>query len=654
MATFLFSLFCFIIQATSGWSFIAVVLEYLPFFFILAIVALFLHSLKKLDDYRKRLPAQHRALDSVQANCDEVVRTGEINPAAIRAELLKQVDSQSLVADRVEELHRIRAHGGNFDQVAMSEVTAAREGARTSIARFSASVLVLLGLCGAISGLGQMVFRMGPELREMERLANASGQESGATGTSQAISTTIQKSVSTLVNTMSSSLEQTKGAFSASLTGVFLSVVLLLLNWWISRRQVELLAALESLTTTRLIPLFKPPRQESELAGVAETMREGSSHMVRLSNELDNRVLQADRSLENLFNIVSKFGESAKRLESGQDQIFDAQKQLLKIAERFTETIKSLETHQLGAKQTIDGAMAVVGESNEKLNRAIEEWQSRHEKVLQLIQDSSQQARKDLTQSRETINHGFDGTTNLITTTLTKQLGDLRAQALEMMERQQNGTRQHLKEVIESQSSFVQRLQDSIASSDGHRALLNGLKETLKQEKDAFTERLNRALVEERERFAKYHDELAEQNSEFIGKVTEIISALNNLLGNGAAVQTAPSDNSKVVERLDAIIKQLQEIARPQILNQQRARQVDLGTQFERLPGDARRIVSALRMIIGLGVFSISAVTMSITLSAMRYWPDNPVYSVLTLLGVLFTSIIAGVGLAKAATVKRN
>jgi chromosome segregation ATPase len=375
--------------------------------------------------------------------------------------------------------------------------------------------------------------------------------------------------------------------------------------------------------------------------------------MVQLSNELDNRVLQADRSLEHLFNIVGKFGESAKKLESGQDQIFDAQKQLLKIAEEFTQTIKGLETHQTGAKQTIEGAMAVIGENNEKLNRAIEEWQSRHEKVLQLIQDSSQQARNDLKQSRETIHQGFDGTTNLIKTTLTQQLGDLKTQALEMMEQQQNGTRQHLKEVVESQSGFVRELQVAIASSDGHRELLSGLKDTLKQEKDAFTERIKLALEAEQELFANYHGELVEQNSEFIGKVTEIITALNSLLENGASVQTTPPDNSALMERLDVITRQLQEIARPQILNppnEQPAQQINLGPQFKRLPDDARRIVSALRMIIGLAVFSITAVTLSITLSAMRYWPNDPINSSFTLLGVLFISVLAGVGLAKAAT----
>jgi len=66
------------------------------------------------------------------------------------------------------ELQRISARGGDFDQVALAEVLAAREGAKVSIARYVASVLVLLGLCGAIWGLSGLVVNMGPALKNVQ------------------------------------------------------------------------------------------------------------------------------------------------------------------------------------------------------------------------------------------------------------------------------------------------------------------------------------------------------------------------------------------------------------------------------------------------------------------------------------------------------
>src|SRR6266849_2715966 len=91
-----------------------IVAEYFRNVFVLLILVLFLVSLASLLHYRWLLRSQWRAFNFVKDNCDQVLKAGETNPDAIRPELLKQVEPVSIAAHRVEELHWIRVHGGDF------------------------------------------------------------------------------------------------------------------------------------------------------------------------------------------------------------------------------------------------------------------------------------------------------------------------------------------------------------------------------------------------------------------------------------------------------------------------------------------------------------------------------------------------------------
>src|SRR6266566_5606725 len=112
-----------VIQATS------VLGEYILNPFVLSILALFLLSVLRLSRYLTRLPAQHAALAQVTENYLGVERKQETDSELIKQDLLREVDPHSIAAHRVLELQRISARGGDFDQVALAEVLAAREGA---------------------------------------------------------------------------------------------------------------------------------------------------------------------------------------------------------------------------------------------------------------------------------------------------------------------------------------------------------------------------------------------------------------------------------------------------------------------------------------------------------------------------------------------
>ncbi|HVG19058.1 MAG TPA: hypothetical protein VNI02_08385 [Blastocatellia bacterium] len=582
--------------------------------FVIAIWLLFLASTFAMLRYLRQLPKEHAELDQVLKNYGDVIETIETNPEAVREELLKGVDSYALVARRVDELHWISTHGGDFDQVALGEVLAAREGAKVSIARYGASVLVLLGLCGAIWGLSNLVFQMGPELKHMEKLAQSSNAQSTAP---------IQESVGTLISTMGNSLEHTKGAFFASLTGIILSVLLLFMNWVVSRRQVRFLAELEDVTASRLVPIFKPPRESSELASVVDSFKEGSSYLVRLSDELDGKVMQVGGNLENLFAIVRKFGDGAEALQVNQKSVFEAQTRMLGVVEEFTGLTERIEAHQAESKERIDQVISAVQDSNKNFTRAIEEWQQKHETLLQLIQQSSKEAHYEAKKARELAQESINETTELIKTSIDRQLNELRAQALEMLSNQQAGNRQQLTEVVEKQGEFVNTLQAAVLNGNGHRELLDGMNRAMEQERNSFSERFDRMLEQELSVFSDRLDRMLDQNERVIDAIKEQrpaqVFALPDAGGGGrlqnASVETHPDHSAPLIAKQEMLIRQV-------------------GT----LGHYASRLSSLLMVLIGFAAFSLPVLGALGIMRTFQLWPDDTLWQVITLGGIVLVS----------------
>lgn len=325
--------------------------------FVISIILSFAFSIFILLRYLVKLPVQHAALKKIHANYETVEKNQERDPSIVKNDLLNGVEPDSIAAQRVVELYRIGVRAGEFDQVALSEVLAAREVSKVSIARYIASVLVLLGLCGAIWGLSRLILQMSPALNQVqEKLeASTSTSQEGTGQTEHDRMVPVQESFKGLINTMSASLANTRSAFYASLTGILASVLLLLFSWYVSRQQIEFLAEVEYLTATRLIPIFQPPREASELAGALESFKNGSNYLARLSGDLDSKVALVGTSLENLFAIVRKFGESSDALRNNQERVYQAQSQMIEVVEEFRDFMGRLEKHQSESGENLNG-----------------------------------------------------------------------------------------------------------------------------------------------------------------------------------------------------------------------------------------------------------------------------------------------------------
>ena len=477
-------------QVTTGAS--STVSEFLINPFVLAILFFFLLGLVRIARYLAGHPAQLVSLKRVSLNCDEVERNQETDADLIKEDLLRKINPNSIIAQRVIEVHRISRRGGELDQVALAEILATREAAKVSIARYIASILVLLGLCGAIWGLSRLVFKMSPALQQVQEQLEQNTPASGPRTPEE--TTPVQESFKTLIGIMSDSLKNTRTAFYASLSGILTSVLLLLGNWFVASRQIRLLTEVEDLTATRLVPLFRPPLETAQLAGVVEAFREGSDYLVKLSKDLDDRQQEVSGHLTDLFGIVRKFREGADALEAYQKSAQQAQEQMLTVVNQFVGLTTRIEAHQAGAHVDLEGVVNAVAVSNKNLARAIEDWQKNRESLLQGLEKAARQAHAETRDARDLAQQGITDLAIVIRTALDNQVTSFRSHAIELFDRQKIDSREYLNQMINQQGEFVSLLQKSVAESDGHRALLEGLNATIKEERATFGQRMEKML----------------------------------------------------------------------------------------------------------------------------------------------------------------
>jgi len=426
----------------------------------------------------------------------------------------------------------------------------------------------LLGLCGAIWGLSGLIRNMSPALSEVqvELDRSSSPQSSDNNGPAEGANSTnaIQNSFKKLINTMSLSLASTRGAFAASLTGILASTTLLMLNWFVSGRQVNFLTDLESLTATKLIPIFKHPPEATQLAEVVAAFREGSTYMVRLSDELDSKVSQVGTSLENLFAIVRKFGEGAEAMKAHQAFVNQAQEQMMRVINEFMGLTARIEAYQAGSHGDLEGVVRTVEENNQRLTRTVEDWQVKHEDMLQAMERTARQARLETKEARELAQKGINELANLLNTAVDHQMGRFRAQALELLEQQQVSTRSHLEHMVERQGVFVTDLQQSIGKSDGHQALISGVAATISEERSAFARSLNdmlkqndkalKALIEEQKKLLDISG-LSRVEKELARFVDENRSQLGTLVTRQSELDHRFSELTQLALRLGSMLR---------------------------------------------------------------------------------------------------
>lgn len=266
------------------------------------------------------------------------------------------------ICRRIDDLQTIRDNGGEINREALAATTVARLSLRMNLLRYVTSILILIGLMGTLIGLTQAVIGLSAYQAPAE---TSGGVSVPGQGTPSGVIEQRLSHLYAVVTNLFTSIEQTlagmRTAFLASLIAVALTLVLSGCTHSVQNRQTLFLADLEDFTTRELVPFFLPPRPETTLQKLAESIQDGTEQFLTTVEEIDDRADKVGSNLEYLFMLVREFDAGRQRFETSLERMTDnrsslmeAQQQIERIVRRFLEAVDRLGSTEAIIRQAVE------------------------------------------------------------------------------------------------------------------------------------------------------------------------------------------------------------------------------------------------------------------------------------------------------------
>lgn len=207
-------------------------------------------------------------------------------------ELSEGVSARTLIGDRLATIANMRTARAKINVEALQQSTMLKESARWSLAlpAYIVTVVMMLGLLGTFIGLSYMVVDIQNALPE------------AGTDTD---SSTWAESVSSLGRILAGK----KTAFSATLAGIFLSIVVSAFNFGLARAQAAFYDSLERFTSEELLPSTMPAfDDETPWEKLSIQLGDSFEHLQKLT-------IDQARSVEQMAAVEKVFGTVIENVE---------------------------------------------------------------------------------------------------------------------------------------------------------------------------------------------------------------------------------------------------------------------------------------------------------------------------------------------------
>lgn len=231
--------------------------------------------------------------------------------------------------------------------------------------------------------------------------------------------------------------------------------------------------------------------------------------------------------------------------------------------------------------------------------------------MLKTIQVNAERSSREAATARETAQKGINDIATLIQESLDNQVGAIKTQAIEMLDKQQSNAQEHIDQMLQRQEGFVIQLQESISNSDGHRELVSSMAKTMEDERSTFSERLETIL-----------DHTDNALNALLAEQKKILDVSSMKLVEGRLEEFVKSSRAE----FSALIK----------------RQEGFDERFIGLGQQARSLTFMLRILIGVATVSIPVFAALGVMFIFDLRPIDPVMKVVSLLVILMMiSLIA-------------
>ena len=301
----------------------------------------------------------------------EEPRPPETTPIIDLHELAEGVPRDTLIGDRLSTILRMKQARVRVNVDALQQSSVLKESAKWTLSfpAYVVSLVMMLGLLGTFIGLSLMVVDIQQSLP---------GSGAHATATQWAAS----------VSSLGRILAGKKTAFSATLAGLFFSIVVSLLNFALARAQSDLYDRLERFTSEDLLPATLPAfDDETPWEKLTTQLGDSFEHLKMVAGE-------QTRSAEQLFAVEKTFATVIDNIESitqraataplqgmaGEissviGQLTEVNGALIALTERLPQIVNAFrQTHQSTLGE-ISSAMSAHQAGIERVWRAVQNHQ---------------------------------------------------------------------------------------------------------------------------------------------------------------------------------------------------------------------------------------------------------------------------------------
>lgn len=267
-------------------------------------------------------------------------------------QLASGVPHDTLIGDRLDTILRMKQAHLKVNVGALQQSTILNESAKWSLSlpAYVVSLVMMLGLLGTFVGLSVMVADIQQAMPD---------QSADVTGTQWAAS----------VSSLGRILAGKKTAFSATLAGLFFSIVVSLFNFGLARAQSMFYDRLERFTTEELLPAAIPAFDD-------ETPWE------KLSRQLGD-------SFENLQSLATAQAQSAEQMAAVEATFGTVIQNIEAITQRAaTAPMQSVTGEMTGVISQLANVQGAILGLTERLPQIVIAFRQTHETTLQQIQSS--------------------------------------------------------------------------------------------------------------------------------------------------------------------------------------------------------------------------------------------------------------------------